>query len=438
MIEPEYRTFSIKLNTRHGPFADVELRKAVSYAFNYKAMLDAAGYADLMTGRCRTASSGHNPQLQVYRTDLAKAREHLAKSKHPNGGIKLTMVHVSGLDQQRRWALVLLDSLKQLNIELDIKPMIWPDMVAACRSPETFRTSSPSTRRRTTAIPTTSPSPPITRRATATGRMPSTQSGGGRLIEQGRAEQDEAKRIAIYREFQEKVVADAPDIFGVLERRKLALRDNVQKLPLHARRLQRDRGLRALAPLTRRGSAAAHAELRDPADAADDPGPFRADHRRLRHRPAAAGRPGRARRRPECDPAEIAAYGREFGLDRPIVAQYWTYLTGLLRGDFGVSIFTRRPVGEDLVVFLPATLELVLAAMFIAVVVGVPAGLAAAVWRDRWPDYVSRVAALGAISMPRFFLGLLLQLAFAMWLGLLPLGGRFPSPRTRQRSSPGS
>ena len=48
------------------------------------------------------------------------------------------MVHVSGLDQQRRWALVMLDSLKKLNIDLDIKPMIWPDMVASCRSPETF------------------------------------------------------------------------------------------------------------------------------------------------------------------------------------------------------------------------------------------------------------------------------------------------------------
>ncbi len=129
---------------------------------------------------------------------------------------------------------------------------------------------------------------------------------------------------------------------------------------------------------------------------------------------------------PNATPAEIAAYGREFGLDRPIIAQYWSYLTGLLRGDFGVSIFTRRPVGEDLVVFLPATLELVVAAMTLAVLVGVPAGLAAAVWRDRWPDYVSRVVALGAISMPRFFLGLLLQLSLAMWLGWLPLGGRFP------------
>ncbi len=129
---------------------------------------------------------------------------------------------------------------------------------------------------------------------------------------------------------------------------------------------------------------------------------------------------------PNATRAEIAAYAREFGLDRPVWAQYWTYLTGLLHGDFGVSIFTRRPVAEDLRAYLPATLELVVAAMLLAVLVGVPAGLAAAVWRDRWPDYLSRVIALGSISMPRFFLGLLLQLGLAMSLGLLPLGGRFP------------
>ena len=129
---------------------------------------------------------------------------------------------------------------------------------------------------------------------------------------------------------------------------------------------------------------------------------------------------------PNATPAEIAAYGREFGLDRPILAQFWSYLTGLLHGDFGVSIFTRRPVAEDLRAYLPATLELVLAALGFSIVVGIPAGLAAAVWRDRWPDYLSRVLALGAISMPRFFLGLLLQLGLAMWMGWLPLGGRFP------------
>ena len=129
---------------------------------------------------------------------------------------------------------------------------------------------------------------------------------------------------------------------------------------------------------------------------------------------------------PNATPAEIAAYAREFGLDRPLLTQYGAYLGGLLRGDFGVSIFTRRPVSEDLIAYLPATLELVFAAMTLAVLIGVPAGLLAAVYRDRWPDYLSRVVALGAISMPRFFLGLLLQLGFAMWLGWLPLGGRFP------------
>ncbi|MEY4975533.1 MAG: hypothetical protein RIQ97_728 [Pseudomonadota bacterium] len=129
---------------------------------------------------------------------------------------------------------------------------------------------------------------------------------------------------------------------------------------------------------------------------------------------------------PNASPAEIAQYGREFGLDKPLWTQYTTYLGGLLQGDFGVSIFTRRPVMEDLRAYLPATLELVLAAMVLAVLVGVPMGLWAAVRRDRWPDYATRVLALGAISMPRFFLGLLLQLGLAMALGWLPLGGRFP------------
>lgn len=129
---------------------------------------------------------------------------------------------------------------------------------------------------------------------------------------------------------------------------------------------------------------------------------------------------------PNATPAELAAYAREYGLDRPLWAQYWSYALGLFTGDWGVSIFTRRPVLEDLRAYLPATLELVFAAMFFAVVIGIPSGLLAAAYRDRWPDYVSRTVALGAISMPRFFLGLLLQLVFAMALGWLPLSGRFP------------
>ncbi|HTK02175.1 MAG TPA: ABC transporter permease [Bordetella sp.] len=129
---------------------------------------------------------------------------------------------------------------------------------------------------------------------------------------------------------------------------------------------------------------------------------------------------------PNATHADIERLSREFGFDQPVYVQYWHYLTGLLRGDWGQSIFTRRPVLADLAVFLPATLELVFAALAFAILIGVPAGVLAAVYRDRWPDFLTRFACLGAISMPRFFLGLMLQLGFAMALGWLPLTGRFP------------
>lgn len=229
VIEPEYRTFSIKMNTQKGPLADLELRKAISYAVDYKAIVEAAGYADLMVGPLPNGILGHDPNLAVYRADLAKAKEHLAKSKSPNGGVKLTMAHVSGLEQQRRWALILLDNLKQIGVELDIKPMIWPDMVAACRSPETFPDLFPVYQTANYGDPDN-----IAFAAYHSSRNGNWQNAVYKnpevdaLIEQARSETDEAKRVALYKSFQEKVVADAPDIFGVLERRKLAIRDNVK------------------------------------------------------------------------------------------------------------------------------------------------------------------------------------------------------------------
>ena len=129
---------------------------------------------------------------------------------------------------------------------------------------------------------------------------------------------------------------------------------------------------------------------------------------------------------PQASKTEIEALRTELGLDRAMPVQYWRYVSGLVRGDWGESILTRRPVVDDLRVYLPATLELVFAAMFLAIEIGIPLGLAAAVYRDRWPDYLLRVVSLGSISMPRFFLGLLLQLGFAMSLGWLPLAGRYP------------
>jgi len=129
---------------------------------------------------------------------------------------------------------------------------------------------------------------------------------------------------------------------------------------------------------------------------------------------------------PHATREEIAALAAEFGLDQPLPVQYLAYAKGLAIGDWGRSIQSRQPVIDDLKTFMPATLELVIAAMIVAILIGIPTGLLAAVYRDRWPDTLSRAVSLGAISIPRFFLGLLLQLALAMWLGLLPLGGRLP------------
>jgi peptide/nickel transport system permease protein len=133
---------------------------------------------------------------------------------------------------------------------------------------------------------------------------------------------------------------------------------------------------------------------------------------------------------PQATTSEIEALRREFGLDQSLIVQYVDYAKGLAVGDWGRSIQSRQPVLTELKAYLPATLELVVAAMLIAVAVGIPVGLISAVYRDRWPDVVSRTVSLGAISIPRFFLGLLLQLCFAMWLGWLPLGERLPIIQT--------
>jgi len=138
------------------------------------------------------------------------------------------------------------------------------------------------------------------------------------------------------------------------------------------------------------------------------------------------GDPARLAAGPQATAAEVAAITQQYGLDRPIWEQYLHYAAGLVQGDWGTSILSRRPVAEELAAYLPATLELVIAALLIAILIGIPAGLLSGVYANRWPDTLSRTVSLGLVSMPRFFLGLLLQLGFAMWLGLLPLGGRFP------------
>jgi peptide/nickel transport system permease protein len=112
------------------------------------------------------------------------------------------------------------------------------------------------------------------------------------------------------------------------------------------------------------------------------------------------------------------------GYDRPILVQYWEYLTALLHGDFGTTISDNRPVTEVLTTFGAATLELAFYALLVAFVVGIPLGRLAAYWRDKWPDAALRVFAILCYATPVFFFGLLLKLVFAVQLGWLPVAGR--------------
>ncbi|AHC18781.1 MULTISPECIES: ABC transporter permease [Paenibacillus] len=121
------------------------------------------------------------------------------------------------------------------------------------------------------------------------------------------------------------------------------------------------------------------------------------------------------------------ALREQLGLDKPWLQQYGTYLGELAQGDLGDSIRTRQPIAREMLPYLAATLELTVASMFFAVVVGMNAGIVSAWKRNSWFDYVSMVIALVGVSMPIFWLGLMEQWIFANKLHWLPSIGRMNS-----------
>ena len=121
--------------------------------------------------------------------------------------------------------------------------------------------------------------------------------------------------------------------------------------------------------------------------------------------------------------AEVDALRTEMGLDQPIWVQYATYLSDLVRGDFGDSYRLQRPAMELVLERLPATLELSFAALIFALVVGLPAGVVAALRVNKLPDRAVSVFSLLAQSLPSFWVGIVLILVFARTLHLLPSGG---------------
>ena len=129
-------------------------------------------------------------------------------------------------------------------------------------------------------------------------------------------------------------------------------------------------------------------------------------------------------------PEKVAEVRARLGLDRPIWQQYGLYLKNALHGDLGVSIVRGDPVAGDLLRRFPATVELATAAMLAAIAAGIPIGVASAVWRNSFIDSLARVGALTGVSMPIFWLGLVLAWFFGVQLRLLPTGFRLESGTT--------
>lgn len=124
---------------------------------------------------------------------------------------------------------------------------------------------------------------------------------------------------------------------------------------------------------------------------------------------------------------QVEKIRKEYNLDKPIPIQYILYLRDTLRGEFGISMHTRRPIMQDIKEFYPATIELGLVSIFLIITIGVPLGVISAIKKDKLLDHFSRFFAIGGAAAPVFWMGILAQLLFFYTLGLLPIGDRLSS-----------
>ena len=124
-------------------------------------------------------------------------------------------------------------------------------------------------------------------------------------------------------------------------------------------------------------------------------------------------------------PAAVAAMKAQLGLDKPLWVQYFNYLTGLFRGDLGKSMQDYSPVASQIFSAFPATLELAICSMTIAILVGLFLGVESSKAYNKPKDHVIRVFGIVSYTIPVFFLGMILQLIFGVGLHWLPVGGRF-------------
>ncbi|MGV9861766.1 ABC transporter permease [Rhodococcus koreensis] len=123
---------------------------------------------------------------------------------------------------------------------------------------------------------------------------------------------------------------------------------------------------------------------------------------------------------------QIAAIRTQLGLDQPLIQQFVSWLGSVFTGDFGVSLFTSQPVNEAIMQRLPATLSLVVGALVVAVLIGLPLGIIAGSQRGRWPDRIASLISSVSLAAPSYVIGLVLIIVFATKLDILPPSGYVP------------
>ncbi len=123
-------------------------------------------------------------------------------------------------------------------------------------------------------------------------------------------------------------------------------------------------------------------------------------------------------------PGELERVRNEMGLNDPLVVQYFRFLKNAVKGDFGISYYTKQPVLSELMTLFPATVELALGSIVIALLIGISAGVISALKQNSIFDNVSMVVALGGVSMPVFWVGLILLWIFSIKMGWTPISGR--------------
>jgi peptide/nickel transport system substrate-binding protein len=228
--EPGITTFGIKMNVQKGHTADINVRKAISYAFDYDALIQVYnGNAILEDSPFPKGLRGYIPQPQIYRQDLAKAKEYLKKSPYPDGGFELEYVYVQGLEEEKQFGLVLLDSLSKIGIKVKMVPLTWPNMVARGSKVET----SPDF---FAAFVTPALNDPdavaYQYHQNSWGKYYGTSYYNNEkvweLIDKARSIIDWDERQKLYAEIQKMIVDDAPEIFGMQYNRRWAFRDWVK------------------------------------------------------------------------------------------------------------------------------------------------------------------------------------------------------------------